>query len=99
MLDPYCQVNDNSWCDLLPTIKAYANPQASTNTLVGFPSAPVEVAVVRTNSYTETAPTTLQSNYWVRAEDVNGMLSEPSNIVGAPSLWCTSCPTLAPPVH
>lgn len=94
-LDPICKLINNSWCDLIPTIKAYNNPSASTNTLIGFPSAPVEVAVVRTNSYSETAPTTLQSNYWVRAEDANGNLTGPSNMVGAPSLWIAPQPVAA----
>lgn len=86
-LDALCKRLDNSWCDFIPAIKAYNNPSEPTNTLVGFPSGPVEVAVVRTNSYSETAPTTLQSNYWVKAEDGNGNLTGPSNMVGAPSLW------------
>lgn len=89
-LDSYCQstLATTSWCDLLPAIKSYgASPSAAaTATMVGFPSAPVEVGVVRGNTYAETAPTTLQCNYWVKAEDANGNLSTPSNMVGAPSL-------------
>jgi hypothetical protein len=97
-LNPYCKTNDVSWCDLLPVLQAYnpSNPSASQNTMVGFPSAPIQVAVVPTASYSETAPTTLQCNYWVKAEDINGNLSPASNLVGAPSLWA---PPSGSPLH
>jgi pimeloyl-ACP methyl ester carboxylesterase len=93
--DSYCQnkANENSWCDFTPAVKAYGNASATQTTLVGFPSAPLQIAVVNATSYGEYAPTTLQSNYWVRAEDAAGNLSEPSNMVGAPSLW-TGAPAL-----
>jgi hypothetical protein len=87
-LNSYCKTNDVSWCDFLPALQAYnpSNPSSTQNTMVGFPSAPIQVAVVPTASYSETAPTTLQCNYWVKAEDINGNLSPASNLVGAPSL-------------
>ncbi len=77
-----CEKLDVSVCNLLPILQ---NPPV-TGTLVGFPSAPLRIAVTTTNAYTEPAPTALQSMYWIRAEDAAGNLSEPSNVAGAPAL-------------
>lgn len=66
-----------------------AKAQAGT-TPYGFPGAPNFVTRVTatgsTATFTETAPSTLQLLYFVRAEDANGNLSAPSNLVGGPSL-------------
>ena len=68
-------------------------------TWIGFPSALVEVAQTTATTYSEPLPTTLQSIYYVRSEDVNGNLGGLSNIVGAPSFlnvdptqFCATCP-------
>jgi len=59
--------------------------QAST--AVGYPGAVTFVQRVTTTTFTETAPASnLQLLYFVRAEDANGNLSAPSNLVGGPSL-------------
>jgi hypothetical protein len=60
------------------------------STIVGYPGAVIFVTRVTasggTATFTETSPsTTLQVLYFVRAEDSNGNLSAPSNIVGGPS--------------
>lgn len=52
---------------------------------VGFPTRFVLVGITPNTVFVEHAPTLLQSVYFVRAEDAAGNLSEPSNIVGAPS--------------
>lgn len=57
----------------------------TTNNQIGWPTSTEQVAVVRDSPFQEAAPTPIQSTYFVRAEDVNGNLSEPSNTVGAPS--------------
>jgi hypothetical protein len=69
---------------------AAATVQQSTATPVGYPGAVVFITRVTafgsTATFSETSPTTLQVLYFVRAEDPNGNLSAPSNIVGGPSL-------------
>jgi len=66
-----------------------AKAQAGT-TPYGYPGAPNFVTRViaggSTATFTETSPSTLQVLYFVRAEDANGNLSSPSNLVGGPSL-------------
>jgi hypothetical protein len=52
---------------------------------VAFPQPWVLVGVTDNPTYTEPAPTALESLYHIRAEDAAGNLSEPSNFVGAPS--------------
>jgi hypothetical protein len=42
-------------------------------------------------TYTETPPNSLQELYYVIAQDANGDLSSPSNVVGGPSLAVTQC--------
>jgi hypothetical protein len=61
----------------------HANP--NTTALFGYPSAPELLGRVTNPSYTETAPNTLQSLYFVVAEDSLGNLSSPSNVAGGPS--------------
>jgi hypothetical protein len=63
-------------------------PQASraASALYGYPSAPELLGRVTSPAYTETAPNSLQSLYFVVAEDSLGNLSSPSNVVGGPSL-------------
>ncbi len=51
----------------------------------GFPTRFVLVGITTLPVFVEDSPTLLQSVYFVRAEDAEGNLSEPSNIVGAPS--------------
>ena len=69
-----------SICSMLP------QGAPSTPALYGYPSAPELLGRVTSPSYGETAPNTLQSLYFVVAEDSLGNLSSPSNVVGGPSL-------------
>jgi hypothetical protein len=69
------------------------SPQAQvpqTSAIFGYPSAPEFMGRVTATVYTETAPNSLQSLYFVIAEDGQGDLSSPSNVVGGPSFWCTT---------
>ncbi len=59
--------------------------QAVRNMKVGVPMPFVQVGIRRDPQFIEPAPTSLQSIYFVRAEDAEGNLSAPSNFVGAPS--------------
>jgi hypothetical protein len=68
-------------CGLLDIVKGLNNSGAVS----GYPSALKELATVTTPTYTEPAPTKFQSVYFVRAEDAQGNLSAPSNVVGGPS--------------
>jgi hypothetical protein len=59
---------------------------ASTTVLYGYPSAPEFLGKVTTPAYGPVAaPSTLQTLYFVVAEDSSGNLSSPSNVVGGPS--------------
>jgi hypothetical protein len=75
--------NAPSICSMLP----HAVPDTVT-ALFGYPSAPEFLGRVAATSYGETAPNTLQSLYFVIAEDSSGDLSSPSNVVGGPSYFC-----------
>jgi len=59
---------------------------AAGNPLFGYPGPPVLLTRVTTPAYSESAPNSLQSLYFVRAEDAQGNLSPPSNVAGGPSL-------------
>ena len=74
------RANAPSICTMLPQV----TPAASA--LYGYPSAPELLGRVTNPSFGETAPNTLQSLYFVVAEDSLGNLSSPSNVVGGPSL-------------
>ncbi|HLY17735.1 MAG TPA: dockerin type I domain-containing protein [Bryobacteraceae bacterium] len=58
----------------------------ATSALFGYPSAPEYLVRVSGTVYSETAPNTLQTLYFVIAEDSVGNVSSPSNVVGGPSL-------------
>jgi Dockerin type I domain len=58
----------------------------TTNPLFGYPGQPTLLKRVATPAYSELAPNSLQSLYFVRAEDASGDLSPPSNVAGGPSL-------------
>jgi len=65
-----------------------AVPQVSGATgaaLYGYPGSPYLLGRVTSPTYTETAPSTLQSLYFVVAENNSSDLSSPSNFVGGPS--------------
>jgi hypothetical protein len=64
---------------------AKATPNTSSNSPASFPYPYNFIAQPSVASYTEQAPSTLPSLYYVRAVDANGNLSDPSNIVAAPS--------------
>jgi hypothetical protein len=68
-------------CQSLDRIKA----SASAADMLGFPLPFILVGISANPAYFESAPTSLQSIYFVRAEDSLGNLSKPSNIVGGPS--------------
>ena len=69
---------------------AKTSQPALTSTPYGYPGAVQFITRVTaggsTATFSETSPTTLQVLYFVRAEDANGNLSAPSNLVGGPSL-------------
>jgi len=69
---------------------AKTSQPAATSTPYGYPGAVQFITRVTaggsTATFSETSPTTLQVLYFVRAEDANGNLSAPSNLVGGPSL-------------
>jgi hypothetical protein len=69
-----------SICSMLP----HAAPTATT-ALFGYPSAPELLGRASGTTYVGPAPNSLQSLYFVVAEDNSGDLSSPSNVVGAPS--------------
>jgi hypothetical protein len=87
---PNAMACDTRAAVLLPLCaSAKALPQATA--LIGYPGPVTFVTRVTasgsTATFAETAPaTSLQLLYFVRAEDVNGNLSAPSNLVGGPSL-------------
>ena len=68
-------------CDAIDLV-VVANQPGNT---LGFPTTLVEVGVTSSPTYSEAAPTYLQSLYFVRAEDAFGNRSDPSNMVGAPT--------------
>ena len=60
---------------------------SNIGTPYGYPGPVTFVTRVTTPTFSEPSPSTnLQLLYFVRAEDANGNLSAPSNIVGGPSL-------------
>jgi len=65
--------------------RATVIPSSTNNTPASFPYPYNLIAQTSGSAYTGQAPTTLPSLYYVRAVDVNGNLSNPSNIVAAPS--------------
>lgn len=65
------------------TMLAHAVP--ATGTLFGYPSAPQLLGRTNTTAYTGPAPNSIQSLYFIVAEDNLGNLSSPSNVVGGPS--------------
>ena len=78
------EVNPPSICSMLP--KPVTPATASTTVLYGYPSAPEFLGKVTTPAYGPVAaPSTLQTLYFVVAEDSSGNLSSPSNVVGGPS--------------
>ncbi|MPZ19323.1 MAG: hypothetical protein GEV06_15620 [Luteitalea sp.] len=94
-LDSYCARKDQkptSLCVAIDAAKRYglqmgaAATNAETDPLPNAYPLPYELAAITTDTeFSEMAPSWLQSLYVVRAEDAAGVLSEPSNFVGAPS--------------
>ena len=89
VLNPACPLNeDQLWfCQLSDIVQTASAPAAppSQLTYVGFPAALQEIGQTTATTYSEAMPTTIQSIYFVRAEDSSGNLGAASNIVGAPS--------------
>jgi hypothetical protein len=80
-LDGVCVADPpDALCSVVEALK----PEA-VGPVAAFPGPVVQVAIRYNTFFTEPAPTDLQSIYFVRAEDTNGNLSEPSNFVGGPS--------------
>lgn len=71
-------------CTMLPAVPATTVP--GTTALYGYPSAPELRQIVSSPAYSEAAPNSLQSLYFVVAQNNSGNVSTPSNIVGGPSL-------------
>lgn len=72
--------NAPSICSMVPHASA-----PGTTALYGYPSAPELLGRVVNTSFTEPPVSTLQSLYFIVAEDSLGNLSSPSNAVGGPS--------------
>ncbi len=82
-LNQSCDSNSNPnslTCGLLDFLLAFYN-----NPTVAFPPPWVEVGVVTGPAFHETPPAPNPSRYFVRAEDAQGNVSVPSNLVQAPS--------------
>jgi pimeloyl-ACP methyl ester carboxylesterase len=73
--------SDDPLCAAIYVVEEAAVP----GNTIGFPIAAEEIAVTNLTTFSESAPTSLQSIYWVKAEDALGNRSDPSNIVGAPA--------------
>lgn len=71
-------------CYAQRAIQRAAQPGATT--AYGYPGPVTFLTRVSSPAYSETPPSSLQAMYYVRAEDANGNLSVPSNVVGGPSL-------------
>jgi hypothetical protein len=82
---------------VLARIKALNLPAVEPGATIpaAFPLAPRVVAVVQQTTFTQPAPTVLQSLYFIRAVDADGNLSRPSNLVGGPS---KAVDVAAPPI-
>ncbi len=80
----FCALDENSasLVCLLNTIFKLAN---QTTNWLGMPVTFLPVARTPSATYAEPAATTLQSLYFVVAEDAEGRRSQPSNFVGGPS--------------
>ena len=78
---PPAATSTSSFCELLNALSsgAIANSPAS------FPMPYALVGQTTGSSYSEQAPSSVPSLYYVRAVDANGNLSDPSNIVAGPS--------------
>jgi pimeloyl-ACP methyl ester carboxylesterase len=83
-LDMACPTFDsaNPLCMLIQAVKG---DPASPVSAIGLPITWVPVGVATGTSFAEVSPSALQSLYYVQAEGVDGVLSVPSNLVGAPS--------------
>lgn len=68
-------------CNLMYALE---NGTVSTNP-ASFPAPYALVAQTTTPFYSEQSPSSVPSLYYVRAVDINGNLSDPSNIMAAPS--------------
>jgi hypothetical protein len=89
-LQPYCAVPDS---DTLPCILIEIVSALTDNPSIGFPMAWAEITITTSPSYTDTltppeffTTTPNSARYFVRAEDSNGNVSIPSNMVEGPSL-------------
>jgi pimeloyl-ACP methyl ester carboxylesterase len=82
-LNQSCAPNSNPnslTCSLLDFLLAFSN-----NSTIAFPPAWVEVGAVTSPAFHDTPPAPNPSRYFVRAEDAQGNVSVPSNLVQAPS--------------
>jgi Dockerin type I domain len=68
-------------CSQLPAAQGTASGQA----LFGYPGTPQLLTRVTTAAFSDSSLSSLQSLYFVRAEDSSGNLSAPSNLVAGPS--------------
>jgi len=85
-LDPFCTPTAagsalSTVCNVIETLSS----TGFNNSRASFPGPYNLVSQTTVPGYTEQAPTSLPSLYYVRAVDVNGNLSDPSNIVVGPS--------------
>jgi hypothetical protein len=80
-----CTSNTSSSLEGLCNIILALSSNGFINSPASFPAPYDLVGQTTVATYTEQAPSTLPSLYYVRAVDVNGNLSDPSNIVEGPS--------------
>lgn len=82
--DPFCEIPENE-SNLLCVINSLVKTVDETSDFLGLPLRFYPVATTTTPTYSETAPTGLQSLYFVVAVDSDNRVSLPSNMVGGPS--------------
>ena len=82
--DSLCSQTGNQQT-LLCLLNRFIQSLDETGVFLGLPLRYFPVASTATSFYSEPAPTSLQSTYFVMAVDAQGRMSNPSNLVGAPS--------------
>ena len=88
-LNHFCSSDNMTACEMLHVVQ---------NQEIGLPMSFMQAGIRLTPEFIEAAPTSLQSMYFVRAEDQFGNLSMPSNFVGGPSKGMPMAADHTPPV-
>ena len=85
MFDPLCTSSLSGTLSGLCNLAEALSSSGFLSSPASFPMPYDLVGQTNTPGYSEQAPTTLSSLYYVRAVDANGNLSDPSNIAAGPS--------------